>query len=155
MIRLTQGEAKKYIPLEEDYTGKTFIDCPYFTLTPEKDGWEKVTHYTGRLKNVYTYNEGVGKQWVYVFSNPSFPDLVKIGYTKAPPNERAKQLSRATGVALDYQVEYVFRCHDGESLEKEVHNCLDAYRVNPKREFFKIPIGEAVRVINEIGKNYN
>ena len=154
MKRLTHEEAKSYIPLEEDYTGRTFKDCPYFVLTPEEDGWERVTYYTGRKKSVYTYNEGVGNQWVYILSNPSSPGLVKIGYTKVHPNDRAEQLSRATGVATKYKVEYAFKCYDGENLEKEVHNCLSAYRVNPKREFFEVPVSEAIKIIDEIGSNY-
>ena len=43
-------------------------------------------------------DKGNGDQWVYVLSNPSSPGLLKIGYTKKQPEERAKQISSATGV---------------------------------------------------------
>jgi hypothetical protein len=107
----------------------------YFTITPSAkgDGWEDVTYYTARKKNIYS-NKGEGNQWVYVLSNPTTPGLLKIGYTTQTPDERAKQISNATGVALPYKVEWAFKCFDGEQLEGEVHRKLREYRVNNQRE---------------------
>jgi hypothetical protein len=82
------------------------------------------------------------------------PDVVKIGYTKQTPEERAYQISSATGVATPFKVEYAFKCHEGEFLEAEIHRHLDSCRVNTNREFFSIGIKEAKEVIEEIGKKY-
>jgi len=155
MERITKQQSKQYISLKEDYTGKGLEAAAYFTLTPSKmgDGWEDVTYYTSRKKNIYS-NKGEGNQWVYVLSNPTTPGLLKIGYTSLTPDERAKQISNATGVALPYKVEWAFKCFDGEQLEGEVHRKLVEYRVNNQREFFQIGLEEAKEVIKLLGKNY-
>lgn len=155
MERITINQADKFIALEEDFTGKTIQDCPYFTLTPSPrgDGWETITYYTARRKNTYS-DKGVGDQWVYILSNPTTPNLLKIGYTKNTPDERAKQISSATGVALPYKVEYAFKCFNGEQLEGEVHKYLSEFRVNNQREFFEITLEEAQKAVEELGVRY-
>lgn len=155
MERITQEQAKQYISLKEDYTGKGLENAVYFTITPSAkgDGWEDVTYYTSRKKNIYS-NKGEGTQWVYVLSNPTSPGILKIGYTSLTPDERAKQISNATGVALPYKVEWAFKCFDGEQLEGEVHNKLSEYRINNQREFFQIELDEAKKIIKLLGKNY-
>ena len=155
MEKISQNQAKEYISLKEDYTGGGLEKAAYFTLTTSKDGdgWEDVTYYTARKKNIYS-NKGEGSQWVYVLSNPTTPGLLKIGYTTTTPDERAKQISNATGVALPYKVEWAFKCFDGEQLEGEVHRKLAEYRVNNQREFFQIGLEEAKETIKLIGKNY-
>ena len=154
MKRITVEEAQQYIPLNEDFTGKTIQDCPFFTLTPSGDGWEKVTYYTARKLSMYENRGGDYDSWVYVLSNASQPGLLKIGYTKNTPEERAKQISNATGVALPYKVEWAFHCYDGFGLEQEVHHKLDAYRVNNNREFFQISLEEAKDTVTDLGKRY-
>jgi hypothetical protein len=155
MKRITTQESQKYISLEEDFTNKTLQDCPYFTLTPSPrgDGWDTVTYYTARRKDTYS-DRGTGDQWVYVLSNPTTPNLLKIGYTKNTPDERAKQISAATGVALPYKVEFAFKCFNGEQLEGEVHRFLSEFRVNNQREFFEVSLEEATKAIEELGVRY-
>jgi len=156
MDRITTIKAKEYIPLSEDYSGKGIEVAEYFTLTPSEkgDGWEDVTYYTARKKGMFA-DKGEGDQWVYVLSNPTTPGLLKIGYTKLTPDERARQISNATGVALPYNVEWAYKCFNGEQLEGEVHRKLKAYRVNSNREFFQIQLEEAKEVITLLGQNYN
>jgi hypothetical protein len=152
--RITAEEAKQFVPVEGDQLG---YPAEYFTLTPSKDPpdsreWEDVTYYTGRRR--FHTGGGPGRYWVYVLSNPTMPGLLKIGYTSTTPQERAQQISNATGVAAPFVVEYAFRCHEGEFLEREVHGYLDSYRVANNREFFKLELHEAVEAITELGKKY-
>jgi hypothetical protein len=88
------------------------------------------------MKNIFA-NKGEGDQWVYILSNPTLPNLLKIGYTKLDPDTRAAQISRATGVPLPYKVEWAFKCFNGEQLEGETHRALKKYRVNKIENFFK------------------
>ena len=155
MERITIEQAKEFIALKENY-GNTEIDyAEYFTLTPSDmgDGWESVTYFTAKKKGIYN-KKGEGDQWVYVLKNETLPGLLKIGYTKLTPDQRAKQISNATGVPLPYKVAWAFRCFNGELLESEVHHALRKYRVNNQREFFQISLNEAKQTIESIGKNF-
>jgi hypothetical protein len=154
MVKLISfEESKKYIPCNEDFLGG-FEKVAYYTLIPLEDSWEKVMYFTARQKNIYSNREGNFDSWVYILSNPTTPDMFKIGYTKLDPNERAKQLSSSTGVVLPYKVEWAFHCFNGEQLEQEVHKALDFYRVNSHREFFQISLDEAKRVVENLGSRY-
>ena len=155
LTRLTVGKAKKFIPLKENYGNTDLEHAKYFTLSPSAkgDGWEDITYYTDKKYGLYA-DKGVGDQWVYVLSNPSSPGLLKIGYTKKFPEERAKQISSATGVALPYKVEWAYQCFNGEMVEREVHHKLKAQRVNSHKEFFQISLEEAKETINLIGNKF-
>ena len=155
LTRISPKEAKQYIPLKENYGNTDLENAEYFTLTPSKrgGGWESVTYYTGKKLGLYS-DKGEGDQWVYVLSNPTMPSLLKIGYTKKLPEERAKQISAATGVALPYKVEWAYQCFNGETVEREVHHKLKSQRVNNNKEFFQISLEEAKETINLIGSKF-
>jgi len=153
MERISLKEAEEFIPLDEDFTNLGVRDASYFTLEKLEDGWEAVKYYTSRSKNIFS-DKGEGDQWVYVLSNPTLPNLLKIGYTKLDPDTRAAQISRATGVPLPYKVEWAFKCFNGEQLEGETHRMLKKYRVNNNREFFHITLEEAKKTVTELGKRY-
>ena len=155
MRRITEHEAKQFIPLKENYGNTDVEHAKYFTITPSEkgDGWENVTYYTDKKYGLYS-DKGEGDQWVYVLSNPTMPSLVKIGYTKKHPKERAKQISAATGVALPYKVEWAYKCFNGETIEREVHHKLKSKRANNSKEFFWIDLEEAKEVINLIGNKF-
>ncbi len=156
--RITKEKAEGLIKATEDFT-----DSPikYYTITPStsekftaEDGWEDVTYYTAR-SNTLRFTPDTTKQYVYVLTNPTMPGLCKIGFTKNMPDKRAKQINAATGVAMDFNVEYAYPCYNGHDLEQEVHGYLDSYRVNKSREFFRIGVEEAKAVIGRLGKRYN
>ena len=155
MKLISEEEARQYIPCKEDFAGRP---AAYFTLTPCKEpGWEKyddVTYYTAKKKMEYENREGEDNSWVYVLTNPTMPGLCKIGYTKKPPEERVKEISRGTGVPMPFEVAWAFKCFDGDILEREVHKYLDGYRENADREFFRIPLEEAKQTIKILGARY-
>jgi len=155
MERITKEQAEQYIPLKENYSDTSVSMASFFTLTPSSigDGWEDITYYTARKRNLFS-GRGDGDQWVYVLRNPTQPGIYKIGYTKLTPDERAKQISNATGVALPYEVAWALRCFNGEQLEGEVHRALNEYRVNSHREFFQLDLETIRDTIETIGKNY-
>ena len=155
MKRITNKVAKGFIPLRENYGNTDLEYAKYFTLSPSEkgDGWEDITYYTDKKYGVYA-DKGEGDQWVYVLSNPSSPGLLKIGYTKKLPEERAKQISSATGVDLPYKVEWAYQCFNGEMVEREVHHKLKAQRVNNNKEFFQVSLEEAKDNIILIGNKF-
>lgn len=91
--------------------------------------------------------------FVYIMSNPSFvAGRIKIGKSDRDPTEFRKVELETTGVPEPFKVEYFAFVDDHHSVEKTVHAALDAFRRNKAREFFDIPIGEAVRVIRASSK---
>ena len=77
--------------------------------------------------------------YVYIFTNPSMPDYIKIGYT----NNLKRRLNDldTTGVAMPFEPYFTVRTEKYEVLEKVIHRELDKLtdsRVRKNREFFKI-----------------
>ena len=83
--------------------------------------------------------------YVYILENDSMPGLIKIGKTARNTHERAKELSNATGVPTPFKVVFELCSDKYEMLERKVHSKLAQYRVGPNREFFKCPIGIAIK----------
>ena len=156
MIRIDDKKAEELIACREDFTSDGIENAVYFTLTPSSkgDGWEDVTYYTARNSAMYTNRDGDFDSWVYIMSNPTMPGYYKIGYTKKNPDERAKQISNATGVIVPMEVEWAFHCYNGFALEQECHRKLEKYRVSNNREFFQMSLDEAKDTIKELGKRY-
>ena len=156
MKRITEHESKTFIPLKENYGNTGIENAAFFTITPSERGkeWEDVTYYTEKKYGLYA-DQGEGDQWVYVLSNPSLPkEYLKIGYTKLSPEERAIQISSATGVPTPYKVEWAYKCFNGEIVERMTHQKLKAFRVNNRKEFFHISLEEAKDNIILIGNKF-
>ena len=156
MERITNKVAKGLIPLRENYGNTGIENAAFFTITPSErgEGWEDVTYYTEKKYGIYA-DQGEGDQWVYVLSNPSLPkEYLKIGYTKLKPEERATQISSATGVPTPYKVEWAYKCFNGEMVERMTHEKLKAFRVNNRKEFFHVSLEEAKDNIILIGNKF-
>lgn len=76
-------------------------------------------------------------EYVYILTNPTIPDLVKIGRT-TNLEERLRSLSSHTGVPVPFECYYCCEVSDGNDIEKRLHFGLGDHRINPKREFFRI-----------------
>ena len=84
---------------------------------------------------------------VYVLSNPAMPGLVKIGRTSHDDaNTRITQLY-TTGVPVPFTLEFAGRVQNAEEVEKALHIAFAPYRVNPKREFFRIDPEQAIAIL--------
>lgn len=90
---------------------------------------------------------GSGDGYVYVMTNPAMPGIVKVGYTRQSPNERARAL-KSTGVPHAFRVDYAVQVRDPEGLEARVHRRLRRHRIDGRREFFHVSAAGAVKAIN-------
>jgi len=154
-IKIDREFAKQFIPLDEDYSGITVDECPYFTFTKGDDGWDYPKYYTYRKRSQFVNRSQKYNSWVYILSNPSMPGLLKIGYTdRDSPEERVKEISSGTGVPEPFKLEYAFNCYDGKNLEYEVHSRLMDKRYTRNKEFFDVELSEAQDIIINLGKNY-
>ncbi|AFY30957.1 GIY-YIG nuclease family protein [Calothrix sp. PCC 7507] len=81
--------------------------------------------------------------FVYVLTNASMPDLVKVGLTSWLPEDRAKSLY-TTSVPDAFEVAYRTITSWPQAVEQKSHHLLNENRVNPKREFFRVKVEEAI-----------
>lgn len=154
-ITIKEAKERNLIALEEDYLNSSVDDTSYFSLSPHPDpikreqGWEKVTYYLARKRASFP-DVTNGSEFIYILSNPSLPGLLKIGYTSKNPMERKKELDKATGVPVPFVLEFTKKCINGQQLERAVHNYLECYRVNNRKEFFEISLKDAKTTIDSI-----
>jgi hypothetical protein len=87
--------------------------------------------------------------YVYILINPSLNGIVKIGKTQNSPDERAKELSSATGVPTPFFVAYQAYFKDCSAAEVFVHTRLENNRLADNREFFRASVQKAIETVRE------
>jgi len=92
---------------------------------------------------------------VYILTNQSMPETVKIGITDNL-ERRIKELDN-TSVALPFECYYAVEVKDASKIEKKIHEGLDDKRIRQNREFFNTSpeIAKSILEIAEVmgGKN--
>ena len=88
----------------------------------------------------------------YVLVNESMPGLVKIGKTTQSVEKRMKELSSPTGIASPFICAYAVAVgdYDIKDYEKLAHNAFNELRHAHNREFFKVPLQDAVSLMRMI-----
>ena len=93
--------------------------------------------------------------FIYIMSNPAFPNLLKIGKSKKDPTtDRVNELNQ-TGVPEPFKVEYYAFVEDEDYLEGVVHKRFAVSRPNKSREFFNIDCVAAIEAIRELSVPYS
>ena len=67
------------------------------------------------------------KGYIYILTNPSFPDYIKIGYAKNVET-RLQQLNRSECIPYAFRVYATYEVEE-ELSDKKVHSIID--RLNP------------------------
>ncbi len=89
--------------------------------------------------------------YIYIFINPSLQkNMIKIGQTNRSPEERAEELSSGSGVVASYTVAYEEKVKDPHLVESRIHQRLKDFRINPEREFFRLPLKDAISAVREV-----
>ena len=146
---VTPEESQYYIKLRPGQMHK----ADAFTRIPDGTGWDHVYYLA---HSVIDASGGVRNiEYVYVLVNKSVPGMVKIGMTKNTPDERARQISAATGVATPWIPVFSFKCYRSDLLEAEVHEYFAAQRVNEHREMFEVDSYTAQKAIEVLGQRYS
>lgn len=106
--------------------------------------------------NIKTLVNSVNSGFIYIMRNASHEkNIFKVGLTRRDCETRAKELSSATGVPDKYLIVEEFATADCVLAEKLIHERLDDYRLNNKREFFKANYSFIRATINEIVNEIN
>jgi hypothetical protein len=95
--------------------------------------------------------------YIYILQNDAYdPFFIKIGLTRHTPDKRAKEIYwGATGVPLKFNIAIAFSVSDCVLAEKEIHSRLNTFRINSRREFFKIRPDIAAAITLETCCNIN
>jgi hypothetical protein len=89
--------------------------------------------------------------YIYILLNRAFQgNNFKIGMTSKTPQERAREISSATGVPRPFEVLYEQLVVDCEAAERILHMRLHAYRSTKNREFFELPLKTAIKTLEEV-----
>jgi hypothetical protein len=91
---------------------------------------------------------------IYILINSAMQGLLKIGRTERSSEERAAELSKHTGVPADFCVAYEEFVADCDKVEKLIHERLDPFRLNNNREFFKVELKHAIRIVSDIARDF-
>jgi len=154
--RITQEQAHYYKLLDSDKLSPEELcrKSVAFTLTPDpaNPGWEFINYYQD--SPIDQNGNLVPTEYVYVLVNKSMPNMVKIGMTVRDVDERAKEISGATGVPTPWVPVYSFKCFNSYKLEQELHEHLDAVRVAGNREMFYIHSSDAITTVKKLGDKY-
>ena len=90
--------------------------------------------------------------FIYIMSNPAFPNILKIGKSKKDPTtDRVNELNQ-TGVPEPFKVEYYAFVEDEDYLERVVHQKFASQRPNKNREFFSVDCVEAIDAIRQLSE---
>jgi len=87
--------------------------------------------------------------YLYILSNPKMGGLLKIGFSARPVEERIAELNSATGLPAPFVLEAFFLSVNPQADERQIHAKLSERRI-PGKEFFELPITEALKVIQSV-----
>ena len=93
------------------------------------------------------------KGYVYVLSNPAMPGYLKIGRSIHGGRSRAVEID-GTGVPYPFELEFECFFEDCVEAESLVHEELEEWRTNPKREFFRMDVSAATQAVLRICANF-
>lgn len=87
--------------------------------------------------------------YVYILINSSMPGMIKIGRTIRDSRARAREL-RSTGVPTSFTVAFDLFSENCTALESQIHGQLADFRVASNREFFRYPLHEAIKLLQQL-----
>lgn len=131
--------------------GKTWVEKMLTWFEQDKQTLT-VNFNPNRNVSKITDNEG----YIYIMRNASHDiDIFKIGLTTRDSKTRARELSRTTSSPDKFLVAQEWKVKDCILAEKIIHNKLERYKINNRREYFKIEYNLAIEAIIEVVNTIN
>jgi len=94
--------------------------------------------------------------WVYLLTNPAYPELVKIGKA-VTPSLRVKGINGA-GTVDEWALRAAMPVSEDYTVENLVHTQLAQYRRDSNqgssREFFEVPLSLAMKTLLEVSEPF-
>jgi hypothetical protein len=96
--------------------------------------------------------------YIYCISNPSMPDILKIGMTERHVITRLKEANSSDTwrPPTPFVIEFAKKVSNVKDKEKTLHALLEQYteRVNPRREFFRVSVEEVRKFFDLMDGEY-
>lgn len=91
-----------------------------------------------------------GNGFIYILSNPSMPNVYKVGMTTSSVKQRIQELS-TTGVPRKFQAEKVFEIPENKlrSVEQLAHRKLKSKDLHHGKEFFEGSLHDCVTAVQD------
>jgi hypothetical protein len=132
----------------------TFVRAKYIIEIPlSENEWDFVYG----LENIdFQHHTKDNIEYIYVLTNPGYPDLVKIGMTERTVEGRVRSVNR-TSTVHEWVPKFALPVSKGNAfrVEQLVHKCFSDKRISSdhgnEREFFQINPLTAFDKIREIG----
>ena len=87
--------------------------------------------------------------YIYCFSNPCMPGILKVGMTERTPVIRLGEANASDTwrPPTPYKIEFAKKISDASGKEKTLHTLLEQYteRINSRREFFRVSTEEVCK----------
>jgi len=103
-----------------------------------------------------TTSEDSHRGWVYLLTNPAYPDLIKIGKA-VTPSKRINGINSA-GTVSEWELKAAMPVTDDYKVESLMHRELEQYRrksdQGSSREFFEAPMSLAIQTLLEVSKPF-
>ena len=100
--------------------------------------------------------EGNHRGWVYLLTNPAYPELIKIGKA-VTPSKRINGINSA-GTVSEWELKAAMPVTDDYKVENLMHRELEQYRrksdQGSSREFFEVPMSLAIQTLLEVSKPF-
>ena len=96
--------------------------------------------------------------YIYCFSNPLMPGILKVGMTERNPAVRLDEANSTDTwrPPLPYKIEFAKKVFDVKDKEATLHILMDTHRIHPRREFFRISIDKVRRLFDQFdGEMWN
>lgn len=84
---------------------------------------------------------------VYVLSNPAMPGLIKIGRTSQDDARSRIDQLYSTGVPVPFELKFACKVPNSDEVERALHIAFAPWRVNPRREFFRMEADQAIAIL--------
>ena len=165
--KLSSPESKGKAPDGSEIKGKTWIksentwkidinsDYVYIKSTI-KSAEIKIDEYYNAVKSLDEKNDIEDEGVLYIMRCGVMKDeIYKVGWTSSTAENRAKELSSATGVHISFIVVKYWKHNRPKELEKTIHAILEPYRINEYREFFNIKYSILEKMIENEIKKFN
>jgi len=93
--------------------------------------------------------------YIYILKNYYIPNVYKVGYTKRGVVERAKEISRATGVPGDWEVAREWPVIDAYKTEQYIFSEFEEYRIQKKElfNFIGTSLDEVIKTMDVLLSN--